>query len=182
MKHKDIRFVRTEQVLMNVMLNLLEQKRFESITINDICEAASISRTAFYRHYEDKYSLVVRCITELVYEIPQQEGGSDIKTQTLCMLTAVKSRRKALQNLQKLEGSRELQQKVDHTFMRIYLNYYKDRERKGASFSLPLEPLAIYHCNGVMALVSWWIRRDCADPKETILHYIMQLHEANLLR
>lgn len=48
----------TEQALAESMRALLREKRFEKITIAEICGHAGTSRRTFYRHFIDKYDLL----------------------------------------------------------------------------------------------------------------------------
>src|SRR5467141_3456650 len=54
----DPRVRRTRQLLQEALRNLLEQKRFDDITIQDITEAATLNRATFYAHYPDKFALL----------------------------------------------------------------------------------------------------------------------------
>lgn len=54
-KDKDLRFVRTNQMLCNAFIELLSKKKFEDITVNELCEKALIRRATFYTHFLDKY-------------------------------------------------------------------------------------------------------------------------------
>src|SRR3981081_4868834 len=54
----DPRVRRTRQLLQEALRKLLEQKRFDDITIQDITEAATLNRATFYAHYPDKFALL----------------------------------------------------------------------------------------------------------------------------
>jgi len=47
---------------MNTFIDLLAEKGFEKITINDIAERANINRGTVYLHYTDKFDLFDKCI------------------------------------------------------------------------------------------------------------------------
>ena len=44
--------------LKETMTKMLDSKRFEQITVSDLCRAAGTSRVTFYTYYDDKYSLL----------------------------------------------------------------------------------------------------------------------------
>lgn len=44
--------------LADSIKNLMRQKPFESITVEEICANAGISRRSFYRHFQDKHDLL----------------------------------------------------------------------------------------------------------------------------
>ena len=49
---------KAKQAVFNAMLALLKTNGFDDITVTEIIEKASISRTTFYRMFEDKYDLL----------------------------------------------------------------------------------------------------------------------------
>jgi len=54
----DPRVRRTRQLLHEALRKLLDQKRFDDITVQDITEAATLNRATFYAHYPDKFALL----------------------------------------------------------------------------------------------------------------------------
>ena len=54
----DRRARRTRTLLQYAFLEVLRQKRFDSITVQDITEQADVSRTTFYAYFPDKYALL----------------------------------------------------------------------------------------------------------------------------
>lgn len=62
----DRRVQKTRQLIMNTFIDLLAEKGFEKITINDIAERANINRGTVYLHYVDKFDLLDKCIETYV--------------------------------------------------------------------------------------------------------------------
>ena len=60
----DLRIRRTHKFLQEAMIALITEKGFDAITVGDIAERAMINRATFYRHYQDKYDLVVKIFEE----------------------------------------------------------------------------------------------------------------------
>ena len=58
-EHDDRRTRRTRQLLRDAFLTLLKEKRYESISVQDIIERADVGRSTFYVHYESKEDLLV---------------------------------------------------------------------------------------------------------------------------
>ncbi len=63
-KSVDPRVRRTRQLLQQAIMELLEEKGFSSMTIQDITERATVNRATFYAHFEDKYALMDSIIRE----------------------------------------------------------------------------------------------------------------------
>lgn len=62
----DRRIKKTRQLIMNTFIDLLAEKGFEKITINDIAERANINRGTVYLHYVDKFDLLDKCFETYV--------------------------------------------------------------------------------------------------------------------
>lgn len=65
-KKTDLRVLKTRQALRNSFIDLIREKTFESITVNELCDKALIRRATFYKHYADKYDFVVDYIREQI--------------------------------------------------------------------------------------------------------------------
>jgi Transcriptional regulator len=62
----DRRIQKTRQAIMNSFVDLLTEKGFDKITINDIADRANINRGTVYLHYVDKFDLLDKCIETYV--------------------------------------------------------------------------------------------------------------------
>ncbi|WEV60453.1 TetR/AcrR family transcriptional regulator [Streptococcaceae bacterium ESL0729] len=56
----------TRKKIQAALINLLADKRFDQITINDIVDQAELNRSSFYRYYEDKYDLIDKMEEEII--------------------------------------------------------------------------------------------------------------------
>jgi len=54
----DVRVTVTKKILKDALLQLMQTTSFDKITIKDICSLSGVSRSTFYSHYEDIYSLL----------------------------------------------------------------------------------------------------------------------------
>jgi AcrR family transcriptional regulator len=67
-KKEDPRITRTRQLLHHAFLELLREKSFQEITIQDISERATVNRVTFYAHFLDKNDLLEYSIREMFKE------------------------------------------------------------------------------------------------------------------
>lgn len=51
--------------LTSTFLKLLEEKRFEDITVNELCSRAMVRRATFYKHFADKYEFFTFVVKEV---------------------------------------------------------------------------------------------------------------------
>ena len=52
----DPRITRTRKLIREALAALLAEKNFESITVQDIAERATVNRATFYAHFSDRIS------------------------------------------------------------------------------------------------------------------------------
>ncbi len=66
MSHQEqgLRVRRTQKLLREALIELIEERGFDSLTVGEITERALVSRAAFYRNYKDKYDLVEQIYDE----------------------------------------------------------------------------------------------------------------------
>ena len=62
----DLRIRKTYLSLHNAFTQLLEERKFEDFTVNELCDRAMIRRTTFYKHFADKYEYFTFYMKEIV--------------------------------------------------------------------------------------------------------------------
>lgn len=63
----DPRIVRTRKLIMDSFIELSGKKEFKDITIKDITAEAVVNRATFYYHFEDKYDLLEKVLSEVLF-------------------------------------------------------------------------------------------------------------------
>ena len=72
MNEADPRVKRTRKLLQDAFMELLAEKNFHAISVQDIAERATLNRATFYAHFEDKYALVDFMVREQFREALRQ--------------------------------------------------------------------------------------------------------------
>ncbi len=62
----NLRVRRTQKLLREALIDLIEERGFDALTVGEITERAMVSRAAFYRNYQDKYDLVEQIFAEVM--------------------------------------------------------------------------------------------------------------------
>ncbi|WP_217593505.1 TetR/AcrR family transcriptional regulator [Cohnella sp. GbtcB17] len=65
----DLRVIRSNQAIREALVELIEEKGFEALTVKDITTRARINRGTFYAHYQDKYDLMDKCEEEIMVRL-----------------------------------------------------------------------------------------------------------------
>lgn len=70
----NLRVRRTQKLLREALVDLIEERGFEALTVGEITERAMVSRAAFYRNYQDKYALVEQIFEEAMIALLNAVG------------------------------------------------------------------------------------------------------------
>ena len=73
----DVRVRRTRKLLREALVELIEERGFERLTVGAITERAMVSRAAFYRNYRDKYHLVEQVFDDAMSVLLGRIAGAD---------------------------------------------------------------------------------------------------------
>lgn len=81
MKTPDRRVLRTKKLITDAFLNLLMEKKYNDITIQEITDTANVGRATFYLHYGSKEECLMQMLTlgfdSLVNEIEGTLNDAD---------------------------------------------------------------------------------------------------------
>jgi AcrR family transcriptional regulator len=75
-KSVDPRILRTRKLLQQALVKLMEKKEFDTISVQDIAEEATINRATFYDHYPDKFALLECTVGSRFNELLAERGIS----------------------------------------------------------------------------------------------------------
>ena len=73
-RSEDRRIQRTRQLLRQASIDVMQEKGFKAMSIQEIAERANVSRGTFYAHFVDKYALLESLLREefqnLIHPLP----------------------------------------------------------------------------------------------------------------
>ncbi|WP_276358064.1 TetR/AcrR family transcriptional regulator [Cohnella caldifontis] len=70
----DRRILKTQESLKKAVIELMSEKKFDDITIQDIADRANVNRGTIYLHYQDKYDLLDKIIESLINELKEMDA------------------------------------------------------------------------------------------------------------
>src|SRR5689334_13965571 len=73
----DRRSQRTRHLLSAALVELIREKDYKTITVNDIIERADVGRSTFYAHYKDKDDLFLGELDRVIEVLSQRIPGQD---------------------------------------------------------------------------------------------------------
>ncbi|MBA2681742.1 MAG: TetR/AcrR family transcriptional regulator [Ktedonobacteraceae bacterium] len=150
-KNRDRRVQRTQHLLKQAFVEVLTEKGFPAISIQDVTDRANVNRATFYAHFPDKYALLEALISEKIQ-------------QTLS---------------ETLPPVSQWDRNTLHLFIRIVLECYDGRDRslhRPEEIMPQLEPATFERAahEGVVKFLLAWLNQQgniCPQvPLETIAH------------
>ncbi|MEK5396233.1 hypothetical protein CA600_19990 [Paenibacillus sp. VTT E-133280] len=77
----DRRIKKNQTAIMNAFIQLMAEKDFEKITINEIAERADVNRGTIYSHYADKYDLMDKCLAAQLQQLIESCSAVEDETE-----------------------------------------------------------------------------------------------------
>lgn len=74
----DPRPARTRALLRDGLFELLQEKRWDKIRVQDILDRTGVGRSTFYAHFDGKFDLLTAGIPSLTLPISDAEGEPDV--------------------------------------------------------------------------------------------------------
>lgn len=62
----------TKKIIKDALLELLDKKPLDKITVTDICNTADLNRSTFYAHYEDATQVLREIEADVMQQLPMQ--------------------------------------------------------------------------------------------------------------
>lgn len=163
----------TKEKIFNSLLNLLNNKKIENITIEEICKETEISRSTFYRNYKDKYEVFTwkfkKHMKELFFSTPTKQQY--IENYILMSLIFVHDNKKYFKKLINYKG----QNSFNNIMFDEICTKLKAQELKENNLNiLPTE--SEYHIEMMVQSMihakTKWIKEDFIESPETIAKII----------
>ena len=169
-------------------LTLLEKKDFAYITVKEICEAAGVNRSTFYLHYETMVDLLSESVSHMNEQFlaymkkdPQTFVTKlrDCPLDELYLITPEyltpylgyieqhkRLFRTATENAAVLGMDKSYDRMFRHVFTPILDRYGIPQQDRGY--------IMAFYIQGLMAIISEWLRNDCADSIAYVVDMIQR--------
>ncbi len=186
MNKSESKYFATAARMDEAFLELIEKKDFAYITVKEICEKAGVNRSTFYLHYETVDDLLEECSRHIIdrfvefmpydtveflkklQERPLKELYLITPEYLTPYLTYIKEHRRIFRTT--VEQASTLRMNDAYTDLnRHILTPILNR------FRVPPEDqkyMMSFYINGIMAIISEWLKDDCREPIEHIISVI----------
>jgi len=156
---------RSKKWLCDALLELLQEKTYNGITITEICDKAGLVRKTFYRHFTSKESVLVAIIDSMFKEFYEniQDQKVDLHEMPLAYFTYWEQHKVFLQIL--------IKNQLFSLLFDQYVIYLEAMEhivgtKREYQNELEKEYTRIMLAGGLWSILKKWITRGCTESRE----------------
>lgn len=188
MNKSESKYYNTAVKMDLALISLLKEKPFDYITVSEICSKAGVNRSTFYLHYEtigDLLEETTRYLLDDFWTYFEEEGKDVKKNLHECklselvfisdkylspFLTYVRDNKEIFVTMTVHFKTLNFEGIHKELFKEIYVPVL---DRFGISEE-ERNYVMMYYLNGIMAIITEWIKEDCSKPIEDIIAIIIR--------
>ena len=166
-KKTDARVQRTRDALGDALIALMQEKPFDTITVQEVLDRAHVSRSTFYSHYSDKDDLLMSDAEEFFEAISMALSAHGDKSDRVfpvreffTHLSDVQPFFKALVKSGKYQENMEL---ARGHFARGIERRLSELSRAKSIPPNQLPAIAFTHAGALLSLLTWWLDRGMRE-------------------
>jgi AcrR family transcriptional regulator len=192
----DRRIQRTRQALRNALLQLVKEKGYDSILVEEITQRANLGRATFYLHYKDKEDLLVDVFSEIVKEksrtlseIPFSAWISDWETTDptsegssvpppLLVFQHVAENSDIYRILLMSEKADRIVERIRKIITQSITEFMQAKVESDPIpilFTVPVDLLAAYYSGAILSFVDWWLEQELSYSPEEMTRMFQRL-------
>jgi AcrR family transcriptional regulator len=154
----DRRVRRTRAALRDALLDLIAERGYEAVTVQDIIDRADVGRSTFYNHYTDKDDLLrdgFAGLRSILTAAPSAGGSSRQRLRfSLPLLRHVHEQRRLVAALLSHGGRTRVLNHVEDLLTAIVR---EELDTLGDATTVPSDATATYIVGAYIALMRWWL-------------------------
>jgi AcrR family transcriptional regulator len=182
-KRLDRRVSRTQSALRNAFLELIQEKGYETITVEQITERADLGRSTFYLHYRDKEELLLSYFSDLVEDrlaqfsqisfsmLRQPESASALAGAAVHPILGVFQHAAENASLYRIvlkgEGAVRVAEPLRRSITQAMDEMLRTKlDEEGLELKVSVDLFAHYLVGALLACLNWWLEQDMPCPAE----------------
>lgn len=184
----DRRIQRTRQALRTALLDLIKQKGYDSISVEEITEHANVGRATFYLHYKDKEDLLLEQFSEMANEkvqliseipfsewLPKMEGAKrgrkkeNLPLPLLMVFQHIYDNSDFYYLLLKSENSSRIVERIRRISTESIAKFVETKMQTDPIpllFEVPIEFFAAFFSGAILSSINWWLEEDMRHSPE----------------
>ena len=162
----DRRVQRTRQLLQDALLELILEKGYGAITIQDILDRANLGRSTFYVHYRDKDDLLVSEFEHLKRMFEQYDAHAPddthkpagrVPSPSLAFFRHAGEQHRLYEAMMGKQGGEVVRMYLYQYVSGLMTSHLNRQIGQTRQLAVPREVLVHYVVSSFLALLTWWL-------------------------
>jgi AcrR family transcriptional regulator len=178
----DRRTLKTRQAIHEALFSLMQEKKYNKITIQDIIDRANVGRSTFYSHYTTKDELLLSSVEHILEMLNQYvKSYVDNNAERLDLIPVagifehIKENSRIITGLMKGEGAELFFEKVQSYWNSNIEEYLRLKIPAGKEPKVPVEILANHISSTLINLLIWWLNSRMSYTPLQMNQYFQEL-------
>lgn len=186
MKKTDLRVKRTNKMIVEAFIHLVEEKGFDQVTVQDIADEAMINRATFYAHYKDKHDLYEKIFDLAIDAFTSVLSPDDLVTGNRLRIKKVEFLMTNIyQNIQKnskfyltiMDGTSMeiLRKRIADILNEQYAHIFDRLKITENDIEVPMDFIIEYMTSIFIGTLHWWLTTDSEMTPEHLAKLVIKL-------
>lgn len=188
----DRRTSRTRRALRDALVTLIEEKGYESITVEEITNRADLGRATFYLHYKDKDDLLLEEFSDLVsdrirllsqipksaWQLGDLPEDQELITPLLLAFQHVAENQGLYRIILRGESAQRVSNKLRQIITKAINEVIQTRledEPRALEPQISVGFLASYFSGALLGTLIWWLEQEHPQPPEEMASTFQRL-------
>ncbi|MCR8656480.1 TetR/AcrR family transcriptional regulator [Paenibacillus endoradicis] len=181
MSKVDRRILKTQDAIKKAIIELMSEKKFDQITIQDISDRANVSRRTIYLHYMDKFDLLDKLIEEHINELRVlclSESEMDSKDRGMTWFEYFECNYLFFSSMLASKGAPFFRKRFLEFVIDDIQNGWEmiEGEKRGINKDILLQ----FFAPAYVGIVEWWFNNDMPYPPHVMDEQVDKLLVTNL--
>ena len=180
MNTQDRRITKTRKAIYVAFLQLLNQKNFETITVQEIIDLADVGRSTFYSHYESKELLLDELCRYLFHHLFEREENLTTEAYMTHIFSHFKKNQDHITSLLFSKNDyflRQLQKELEnHVYPMVAEDLQKIHPKIPASY------LKHFVVTNFIETLTWWLKKGKSYTEKEVIGFYLDVIKINSQR
>ena len=160
MNNEDRRVLRTRRLLKQAIIELINERPYEEITIRDITDRADIGYATFFRHFDGKDDLMLEIFSGIIDELeslPNRHADRYFEQEGYLLFQHVFENQAMYRGILDSQPFARKFRKYLSEMVQIHLYAHANQIPTSA---IPIEIAAHHMVSSLVGLIDWWLFND----------------------
>ena len=175
MSTQDRRITKTRKAIYDAFLQSLNQKNFETITVQEIIDLADVGRSTFYSHYESKELLLDELCRYLFHHLFEREENITTEAYLAHIFSHFKKNQDHVSSLLLSKNDyflRQLQKELEH-----HVYPMVEADLQVIHPKLPTSYLKHFVVTNFIETLTWWLKKGKDYKEDQVVRFYLDVME-----